>query len=183
MLDTFTLLSQNFIKDYNGHKLIVITAGAGSLLHSLSAFPGSSKCFLGSINIYDSELFVETVGTKPKSFASYEATDLLLQAVEEDDYQGALVVSITGALTATRHRKGKDRAYAVLKDVELKSTISLEFEFPYLDEEAYAKLTPEQVTQHRLTQEEFIAKVVLKYAAKMRPDTWMYKYIMYEVPK
>jgi len=164
---------QALVKNYAGPKLRLLLTGVGSFASGIIGIPGSSAV-IDSISIPYSRESVETLLKRHHPLALHvlekassvsQEMVVALHLCNCVDAQSVRPITITGAITTTRYRRGENHAFIAFggqEDVEV-----YHLQLDKLKEEEH---TDELVAQKRYVQDRLVSEVALAMATGTPSD-------------
>lgn len=155
-----------FIQNWNGPKIRIVTAGCGASLSNLLIVPGASRVIDKIYNLYSEESVLEHLrcDSLPKgtSYVSEWVSKRL--CLEEAPYHlidDIISVSVTGALTTNRYRKGNNEAYVTIGNLK-RNAKTFHCQLSKLTEQEYNSFTPDLILQRRKLEDLQVSNFVLE---------------------
>lgn len=160
-----------FVKTYKGPKLRLLLTGVGSYASGIIGIPGASAV-IDSITIpYSKEsvsLLLERFHPCPgeaDDWGSVSAEMVVgLHLCNSRDLGGAIPLTVTGAITTNRYRRGENRAFIAFGQE------SVEVYHLQLDKLAQEEHTEEAATQKRYVQDRLVSEIALALGTGSQSD-------------
>lgn len=160
------------VKSYTGPKLRLLFTGVGSYASGLIGIPGSSA-LIDSITIPYSKESVSDVLRRlhPQAEDVIENAQSVSQEMvvalhfcNSRELRGTIPVTVTGAITTNRYRRGENHAFIALGQA------SVEVHHLLLDKLTEQEHVAEVVAKKRYIQDRMISEVALAMALGMQSD-------------
>lgn len=150
----------DLVKFYKEDPIVIITSGAGIGLSNVLRIPGSSNVIHECTNLYSVTSLSRT--SLIYKFVSVEQVKelhylIFKQGIYNDPNDRCL--SIVGALTTNRWRKGPNHAYIMYGTINDYRIYHVEL--PKLSEEEYNKLSPDDIIQLRQKEDDQVCYAAL----------------------
>lgn len=164
---------QEFVKSYTGPKLRLLFTGVGSFATGILGIPGASNVVESIFVPYSKESVVSLILEKhptPHDFleAGYSSVSLEmvngLHACNSRKAEGLLPVTVTGAITSTRYRRGENHAFIAMG---LGSVDIYHLQLDKLKEEEH---TEDQVYIKRYVQDRMVSESAIALATGTQSD-------------
>ena len=163
--ETFEELIKRFVRDYDGPKLAITSAGGGASFADLLKIPGSSR-IIHSIRFpchrEAVERCLDETGRKfyqEKAVSLRVATDLAWGSFKLGD--DVISIGVTSSLTSDRHRKGLNESCLVISWPQGKSQLeSINLVYQKLEE--LPNTTQEEFSKKRIEEDQDIVSYCLR---------------------
>ena len=111
MMEQLDINLRKLVKDYEGPKLVIVAVGGGLSLARIGTIPGCSRILEAIYLPYSDASINSFLGytNTEKAVSANRAANLYSAA--KSKHISSRVISITAALTSSRHRKGMNHAW------------------------------------------------------------------------